>query len=277
MSSVITILPAVWAVARREFKMFFRYPSWFISLLIWPSLFPIGYIFVCKALAGPNGESLSTYASYAGTTDYISYILIGTFMWMWLNVMLWGFGQALRTEQIRGTLESNWLAPLQKWFLLLGSSVYDMLRWTMFMVIAGVEFYFIFGFRVQGSIWLMLLVVLLSIPSIYGVGMVFASLVLWAKQANTPVNVVRGVMMVFTGMTYPIAVLPQWMQVVSRYLPLTHSIEAARAVAAGSGWEAISGNVEYLLISGVILFILGFAGFGRTERIISQHGSLGHH
>jgi len=270
-----SLMSAVLAVARKELKIFFRYPTWPLMVVIWPVLFPLVYIFTCRALAGPRGEALATYAQYAGTTDYVGFILTGTVLWMWLNTMLWSFGTSLRNEQLRGTLESNWLAPVAKSFLLAGNSLADMAKQVLFLLAAGTEFYFLFGFRIHGSMGLLLLVVLLSVLSIYGLGFIFASIVLWAKESGSAVKVVRGVMMVFCGMTYPISVLPAWMQSISRVLPLTHSIEAARAVVAGAGWAEVGTNLQYLLVSGVALLILGLATFGYTQRFIKQTGALG--
>ncbi len=265
---------AALAVARRDLRIMFRYPTWSISLLIWPSLFPLAYIFSSKALAGPGGESLSTYARYAGTTDYVAYILTGTFMWMWMNVTLWGLGTALRNEQQRGTLETSWLTPAPKWLLLLGSAMSDLVQFCSYMIIGWFEFYFFFGLRVHGSPALLLLVVLLTIPSVYGLGMVFASAVLWVKETNLAVNVVRGIMMVFCGMTYPISVLPLWMQGVSQGIPLTHAINATRTVIAGGNWPAVASDVTFLTVSGAVLLAAGFASFALAQRVAQRQGSL---
>jgi len=270
-----SLAAAIWAAAWRELKIFIRYPAWFIAMLIWPSLFPLGYIFTSRALAGPSGEGLARYVSFTGTTDYVSYILTGTVIWMWLNTMLWNFGNTLRTEQQRGTLEANWLAPVPKWFLLAGNLLVDAAQWLLFLVVGGVEFYFLYGLRVHGSPLLLSLVLLASLPSIYGLGLIFASLVLWAKDIQKAVDAVRGTMMVFCGMTYPIAVLPAWMQSISHWLPLTHSIRATRAVVAGQGWTAVSGDMAFLLVSGFLLSAGGLITFRATERTIQRRGSLG--
>ncbi|MHB0884459.1 MAG: ABC transporter permease [Bacillota bacterium] len=270
-----SLAAAIWAAARRELKIFVRYPSWFIAMLIWPSLFPLGYIFTSRALAGPNGEGLARYVSFTGTTDYISYILTGTVIWMWLNTMLWNFGLSLRTEQQRGTLEANWLAPVPKWFLLAGSVLVDALQWTFFLIVGGAEFYLLYGLRIHGSPLLLGLVMLASLPSIYGLGFIFASLVLWAKDVQKAVDAVRGTMMIFCGITYPIAVLPLWMQSVSHWLPLTHSINATRAVVVGQGWSAVGGDVTFLLVSGLLLLVSGLMLFRSVERKIKSQGSMG--
>ena len=39
---------------------------------------------------------------------------------MWLNLTLWSVGFSLREEQMRGTLESNWLCPVWRISIVLG-------------------------------------------------------------------------------------------------------------------------------------------------------------
>ncbi len=98
-------LRALAAVARKEWLYFVRYPSWMISLLIWPLIFPLAYILSARALAGPDGSGLLLFTTRTGISDYMGYIAVGTTIWMWQNVVLWNVGFALRNEQMRGTLE----------------------------------------------------------------------------------------------------------------------------------------------------------------------------
>ena len=48
----------------------------------------------------------------------------------------------------------------------------------MFITITALEFGFLFHVRLNGSVWMILLMMLAAIPSIYGLGFAFASLVL---------------------------------------------------------------------------------------------------
>ncbi len=61
-----------------------------------------------------------------------------------------------------------------------------------------------FGVKFNGSLWLALLVILAAIPSVYGLGFAFASVVITVKEANAFVFLIRGIVMVFCGITYPI-------------------------------------------------------------------------
>lgn len=266
---------ASWAVCKKQWITYIRYPSWFISLLIWPVLFPFGYIFASKALAGPDGVALATFSSYAGTTDYAGFIAIGTVFWMWFNMMLWGFGGALRNEQMRGTLESNFLAPTPKVFLLLGSFGAEAAMGLLMGGISAFSIYAVYGVRSAGSLWHLMVITLVSIPSIYGIGMIFASLVLVAKETNAFIFFVRGLMTVFCGVTYPIAVLPEWMQVISRALPLTHSIQAIRFVVAGGTLTGLATELSYLLWAGGFLMLAGFMTYHIVEKKMLHSGTVG--
>ncbi len=272
-----SIFTAISAVFKKELKIFLRYPSWFISMLIWPIIFPFGYLFTAKALSGVDGQSLTAFSNISGTSDYISFMLIGTTMWMMMNSMLWSFGTSLRTEQIRGTLESNWLCPVPKITILLGHSLREIFSTVIFLIITAIELKLIYNFKFIGSPLLSFLIIIISIPSIYGIGFIFASLVMWQKETNSTVFLVRGIMSIFCGITYPLTVLPNWMGNISKVIPLTHSISALRSViSTGATLVDIKNQIYYLIFSGIILMALGFLAFNFTQRKVKESGSLGH-
>jgi ABC-2 type transport system permease protein len=270
-------LRAIWAAARKEWIIFLRYPSWIMSTVVWPVLFPIGYIFGARALGGPTGADVATFEALAGTSDYIGFIVVGSTMWMWLNITLWDVGYQLRNEQMRGTLESNWLCPVWRIGMVLGGSLTKLASALLVVVVSAIEFRLFFGVRLlEGNVGLLLLVMLLSILSIYGIGLAFASLVLRFKEANALVFLVRGVFMIFCGISFPLAVLPGWMQAVAQWLPLTYSIHAVRAVAlSGAGFAEVSADLSRLALFGLALPAIGVALFTLTERRARRRGDLG--
>lgn len=272
-------LRALLAIAKKEWTIFRRYPSWIMAFLIWPVLFPIGYIFSAKALGGPDGTALQTFARLAGTTDYISFIVIGSTLYMWLNITLWDVGLTLRNEQMRGTLESNWLCPIPRIAIILGSSLTKLGTALVFLVITVAEFRLFFGvFLLRGNPALLLLLLVLMIGSIYGIGIAFASLVLRFKEANALVFLVRGIFLVFCGTTYPLAVLPAWMTAVAAFLPLTYATRAVRAVTLnGATFADVQDDLVKLALFAVVLPVLGYLAFRSTERRARRTGTLGNY
>src|SRR5512146_2540554 len=166
---------ALWAVMKREWMIFVRYPSWIIALFIWPIIFPLSYVLTAQALSGKDGSGMAQFQAVTGVHDYIGYIAIGTIIWMWQNVVLWNVGFALRNEQMRGTLESNWLSPTWRFSYLLGSSVPQMVSMITLLIVSGLEYALLFGVKFNGSLLLTMLVILASIPAVYGLGFAFAS------------------------------------------------------------------------------------------------------
>lgn len=275
-------LAAAWralaAVVRREWVILRRYPSWIVAFFIWPVIFPAVYILGARALAGPDGSSMPLFLQVAGTQDYIGYIAVGTTVWMWQNIVLWNVGFALRSEQMRGTLESNWLTPTWRFAFLLGSSVVQLFSMLVFIGISALEFGLLFGVRFQGNPLLVLLMLLVSIPSIYGLGFAFASLVIAAKEANSFVFLVRGLVMIFCGITFPISLLPGWMQGVAGWLPPTYMIHGMRAAAlSGADLAALRPDVQALLLFGLMWLAIGYTAFNWMERRARQLGNIGYY
>ncbi|MBV6393688.1 MAG: hypothetical protein KPEEDBHJ_02930 [Anaerolineales bacterium] len=273
---LLSELRALFAVVRREWTSFVRYPSWIISLFIWPVIFPMGYILTARALSGVDGSGLATFQDTTGLNEYVGYIAVGTMIWMWQNIVLWAVGYALRNEQMRGTLESNWLSPTWRFSYLLGSSIPQMVSMLMLMLVSGLEYAFLFGVDFNGSLWLSLLVILASIPSVYGLGFAFASVVITLKEANAFLFLARGIVMIFCGITYPLAMLPDWMESVAQWLPQTYIIHAMRSAALSTeGIGGIAFDLKMILLFGVFWLALGYALFNMMERRARQTGAIG--
>jgi ABC-2 type transport system permease protein len=269
-------LRALGAVMQREWTIFLRYPSWVISLFVWPIVFPLSYVFTAHALSGKDGIGMTQFQAATGITDYTGYIAIGTIIWMWQNVVLWNVGFSLRNEQLRGTLESNWLSPTWRFTYLLGSSAPQLLSMLMFLTVSAIEFVLVFGVRFEGSLWLTLLVILAAVPSIYGLGFAFASVVITAKEANAFVFLVRGMLMIFCGITFPISILPAWMRPIADWLPQTYVIHAIRSAALSSGgWPAIARDLQILVVFGIFWLTLGYLIFNWMERRARRTGAIG--
>lgn len=273
---VLSDVRALFAVVRREWTIFMRYPSWIIAMLIWPLIFPMMYILTARALSGPDGSGLQVFLKTTGANEYIGYIIVGTTVWMWQNIVLWDVGFALRNEQMRGTLESNWLSPTWRFAYLLGHTGPQIVSMFIFISITALEFGLFFGVRLHGSVWMIMLMMLAAIPAIYGLGFAFASLVITLKEANAFVFLIRGLVMIFCGITFPVSLLPGWMQSVSKFLPQTYLIHGMRAAAfSNAGVAELSADLVPLLLFGTFWLTVGYITFIWMERRARQTGAIG--
>lgn len=266
---------AFWATAKRELLIRCRYPDWLVAMLLWPILMPTFTVFATQALAGPDNSGGEIFAEIAGTSDYIGFVFIGIVMWSWLNTVLWQVGATLRTEQRRGTLESNWVTPASRLAIMFGSGLTNMISSLMTVAVSLIFCKLVWHMDLAFSP-LLGLVFLLSTAAIYGLGLIFASLVLLVRELNSAVNFVRGMFMVFCGITYPISVMPHWMQTVAKGLPLTYSIRLIREIGlAGAGYKDVSDSFWILFAFAVSLIAGGYMLFILMDRIASRKGILG--
>lgn len=269
-------LRAMGWVAKKEWLYFVRYPSWIISLVVWPMIFPLAYILSARALSGPDGSGLALFTARTGIADYLGFIAVGTTIWMWQNVVLWDVGFSLRREQMRGTLETNWLSPSWRMTFLIGPSLVQLFNMLMFLAVSVLEFGMVFGVRFNGSVWLTLLVVAASTPPIYGIGMAFASLVITAKEAHNFVFMVRGLVMIFCGISYPVSILPEWMQGIAQWLPQTYMMRAVRNAALGNAsFQDLTPDLVALASFGAFWLAAGTVLFYWMERRARQTGAIG--
>ena len=262
------------AVFLKEFTQLTRYPTWIIQLIVWPLIFPLMYILSAMGLSGGNISSQAVKTA-TGSSSVMGFIVVGTMAWMWVNTTMWNFGTYLREEQMRGTLESNWLCPINKFDILIGSALFSIFFSFIFSTVSVLEYRFIYGIHFTGNILTWILMFLIMIPGVYGIGIGFASLVLWAKETNAAVNVVRGTMMILCGITFPIAVMPGFMRGLAKLLPFTYGISATRQIMInGNSLYDARGDIFMCLIEGIILLLIGRIIFIRTEKKVKESGSL---
>lgn len=265
----------IYTIFHKEFIQTMRYPTWLLSLVIWPLIFPLAYVLSAVGMAGPDRSGFAAFNAQAGTSNYVGFIVIGTMAWMWVNITMWTYGTFLREEQMRGTLESNWLCPINKFDLLIGGGVMPLLQSLVITIVSIVEYRFIYGVHFGGNLFAWLILFLTMIPGVFGFGMLFASLILWAKDANAAVNVARGIMMMLCGITFPISVMPSPLQCAARFLPFTYGIEASRKVMLmGGSLKSAGMDIFFCIIEGMVLVLLGAAAFNKTQKIVKNSGSL---
>src|SRR5688572_23921138 len=145
-----TQLYALYVIARKDWKIFWRYPLNAVSNIFQPIIWVTPIYFMGKAFS-TNGEALG-FAAYSGTGDYMSYILLGTVLGNFILTVFWGMGFALKEDMDAGVLESNWLAPVSRILILVGRTLASMLITT---ITSGIMLLFagaLFGFHPTGNV-----------------------------------------------------------------------------------------------------------------------------
>jgi ABC-2 type transport system permease protein len=117
---------------------------------------------------------------------------------------------------------------------------------------------------------------LLAIASVsfIGIGMMTSVLPLISPEKGAQLGfVAQGMMLVVSGVYYPVSVMPGWMQAIARISPATYAIRGCRASII-DGAPLAWANVWPLLLIAVVSIPLGLAIFNRGERYAKRHGKL---
>jgi ABC-2 type transport system permease protein len=269
-------LRAMGAASIKELRILRRYPGTILSFIFWPIALPLAFVFQAEAFGGGRADTAAAFAARTGTADVAGFLFVGWATYMWLSLILWGPGTALRTEQIRGSLEAIFLTPVSRIVILFGPAV-SQLAWAIWIfVVVGLALWIGFGVAIGPAEAIRALgVILVGVPALYAIGALFASIVLRFGEVNALVQGVRGLFTAVCGMSFPIIVLPDWAQVVALSLPPTYLIADLRQVLlAGAGIGQVVGDLAILAGMGAILALLAIVAFRRTEQYARRGGQL---
>lgn len=90
------------------------------------------------------------------------------------------------------------------------------------------------------------LAVLFSTLSILSIGFIVASVVPTARFAQPVGTLLFYPMVVLSGLFFPIAVLPSYVQALARVLPVSYAVSLMRGIWRGEGWLAHAGDLAAL-------------------------------
>jgi ABC-2 type transport system permease protein len=204
-------------------------------------------------------------------------LLIGAVVWSYLGLVFEIETETVAWERWEGTIEYTFMAPLSRPAHLLGMGAFAVLYGVVRTVALFGLVAVMLGVHFGNPDFVSATVVLAaSSVSFVGIGMMTAVLPLVSPEKGTQLGfIAQGLLLVISGVYYPVSVLPQWMQWLSVVSPATYTLEGARkAILDGAGVSAVWGDLWPLVLIGAIAVPLGLYVFSRGERYAKQHGRL---
>jgi ABC-2 type transport system permease protein len=169
------------------------------------------------------------------------------------------------------------MAPLRRSVHLFGVGIFAVLYGVLRSAILFMVVAFFFGLHLHDANFLAAIIVLaVASFSFIGVGTMTSVLPLISPEKGAQLGfVAQGMLLVISGVYYPVSVLPQWMQWLSTISPATYALRGIRAALLdGAGLSQVWGDIWPLLIIGAIAMPLGLWVFKRGEIHAKKHGKL---
>lgn len=277
MTTFAADLRAFVAAVRKELRTVRRYPTQWLGLIFWPVLLPASYVLMGQAFSGSDPRSIAAFAERSGTVEVAGFVFVGFAMYMWLSGILWGPGTALRTEQMRGSLEAVFLTPTSRLVALFAPPAAALPTLVMTFVVMGVAMWLLFGVALPlGGVLRSLVVIAFALPAMYAIGTLFAAGVLRFGEIGPIVQLVRGLFVLACGITFPVLMLPGWAQAVASVLPPTYIVQDIRAVLLrGLRLSDVGGDLAVTLGLTAVFAALAIVTFRVLERSARRSGMLG--
>ena len=211
--------------------------------------------------------------------NYIAWMMVGLILATFSGLALGMITGPLRGAQIRGTLEPLLLTRASLPTVMVGWTVYPLIRAFIGMAIYFAGAFLIVGIAVSGANFgAAVLVIVLMLLIMGSIGLLSASFTLVFKQSNPAVGVFLLASGFLSGTVYPLEVMPVFLRAVGRAFPQTHAIEAMRlAILEGYRFQDLSTQLGVLLIYVAILFPLGLISLQAALRQAKIDGSLAHY
>ena len=274
MTSINNTLDPLRAIFRKQLRHLIRYPGEMVFVFIIPYLLVSLLIAMGSSVAGP--QAASNFAAQNGSNlNPFVFLIIGAGVWMVSWVVMEGIGTLLREEQMKGTLEQNFLAPINRFLLLVGTALSQIVITSL--LFAGVVGLSVLVLAPQAALGLLVSygILMIGLIPLFGIGFVFAALVVRFKEPYAFTQAANVLFGVLTGTFYNVAFLPVWVRTISAAIPQTIVIQDMRlSIGSINGIIGGFGSILVLLTMAAVYPTLGYYFFKQFERRAKITGDL---
>ncbi|HLB46573.1 MAG TPA: ABC transporter permease [Anaerolineales bacterium] len=270
MSIAINELKASYAFIERNYNIVKRYWAWELVWLVYTVANSLAVSYIGLGVekmggAGVDGKYL------------VLYLAIGAIVWRYLSVIFYWVTDLVGLERWEGTIEYTLMAPITRFFHMLGqaafSVVYSFVHTAVVLVATMVFFNITFASANMFGFVLLLVAGSLSFIGISIVGSVLP--LLFPERGSQMTHLIIAMLMLVSGVYYPVDVLPGWLQFFSRFSPATYIIDGSReALLNGAPTLSLWPYIWPTLIMGVISIPVGLRVFDWAERYAKRTGKL---
>jgi len=276
-------LAVAWTVFVARLRIITRYKGAILLESFLPIFFAAMPILLGIAVAGSEENAASnffqnTQAAGQGTMEYRVYMLLGSSTFMVVSLMLWLIGYWVRREQETGTLESIYLAPAKRLYVLVGVTSYSLVRSLAAFIVAMFVGSLLFGVNpLAGNFLAAIGYLMLGIPALWGLSFFFGALIMRVKEANSVIQLIQWVVPFFMGIYFPVTMFPPLVRITAMAFPPTLMNDAMRSALLnipslyGPGYIVLG----LMFMAAWITPLLGYEFFGMMERRIKRNEGVG--
>ena len=255
---------ASYAFVERNWNLVRRYWAWEIAFFVYRLASSLAVVYIGKAQA-------------TNAPDLVVFLALGTLVWAYLSAIFDNIAEMIQWERWEGTIEYTLMAPVRRTTQMLGVSIfsigYGLLRTVL--LLGGTALFFDLDLG-RANYLSALVVLLVGSLSFVGIGIMASTLpLLSAERGAQMVFIISALLLLISGVYYPVDVLPRWMQWLATVSPATYVLDGTRAaILEGAGVGDLGRELLLLLLIGIVSIPAGVWVFLRVERYAKRTGRL---
>jgi ABC-2 type transport system permease protein len=261
---------AVWGYVQRNYFLTKRYFMWEVVWLVYITANAMAITFIGAGVEDVSGTKVDT--GYLMT-----FLMVGALVWSYLSVLFDVLSETVSWERWEGTIEYTFMSPASRVTHLLGMGLYAVAYGiAQIAIMLGIVSLF-FELDLSEANYLGALVVLtVCSVSLVGFGIVAAVLPLISPEKGQQVSyIVSTLLLLVSGVYYPVSVLPEWMQAIATISPVTYALDGIRqALLEGARVAELWRYIWPLIVMGAVFVPLGLWVFHLGERFAKRTGKL---
>nr|MBN1228672.1 ABC transporter permease [Anaerolineae bacterium] len=271
MSVVVHQLRATYAFVERNANLVKRYWGWELVWMVYSiaNSLSVSYIGLGMEQIGGSENVDSKYL--------VLYLVIGTLVWRYLTIIFYWITEIISIERWEGTIEYTLMAPVRRLVHMAGQTTFAVVYSFLFTGVILVVNALIFDISLRdANLFGATIMLLAGSFSFIGVGIMSSIMpLLFPERGQQMTHVVIALLLLVSGVYYPISVLPGFLQVLGRLSPAMYVLDGVRmTVLEGQPTNMLWPYIWPVLIMGAMLIPLGLWIFKRAEVYAKRKGRL---
>lgn len=264
------ILFKVWAFIRRDFKIASSYRLAFI-LEIGYSVFILTLLYFISSMVKPDTRGLDPFGG-----DFFLYVTVGFGFYQYFHLSLTQFSRAVQREQVTGCLESMISTRTRPEVSILMSSLYGLLSNLVHLILVFGFAVILFGVNLPSiNLLAASTAFVLAVGFFMGLGILSAAFIVVLKKGDPITWILTSANFVIGGAFFPVDLMPDWMQHISRFVPTTYALDALRrSLIIGENVSSLRKPLIILAATALVVVPLGVVVLRRAVRRAKAEGTL---
>lgn len=205
---------------------------------------------------------VTSQATKTAGLERFDYTLAGLIGFSMMSLGIFSMSEGFTGDKKAGALRRMQVAPIKAWQLILATAINRIFVGLISVAIMFVAALVIFDFKMRGDYLSFLTLTIISITCLFGFGMAIAG---WARDANQAApltQIITMPMMFLSGVFFPTFLMPEWLQSVTAFIPLTPIIDGLRLILTESRTVfEIGPQLAVIGIWTLIIYIISFKVF----------------